>query len=87
MVLAKKVAVESAAQVVLFIMPVMMIIAWIRGRGLNFQFDVFEIASIVMASVVASMLVCCGKADWKQGALLHTIFWIVSVGAVFYPGR
>lgn len=85
MVLAKKVAVESSAQIVLFIMPTVIIIGWVRSLDMSMQFDIFEIASIVMTSVVASILVCRGKGDWKQGMLLHTIFLIVSIGAAIYP--
>lgn len=85
MVLAKNVAVESSAQIVLFIMPAVVLIGWIRHLDMSLQFDIFEIATIVMTSVVASILVCRGKADWKQGVLLHSIFWIVSLGAVIYP--
>ena len=85
MVLAKKVAVESGAQIVLFIMPVMIIISWIKDKDLSFQFDIFEIASIVMTALIASILVCRGKGDWKQGMLLHSIYLIVSLGAVVYP--
>lgn len=87
MVLAKKVAVESSAQIVLFIMPMVVIIGWIRNLEMSLQFDIFEIASIVMTSVVASILVCRGKGDWRQGLLLHSIFFIVAFGAVVYPTR
>ena len=85
MVLAKKVAVESSAQIVLFIMPMVVLIGWVRHLDMSLQFDIFEIASIVMTSVVASILVCRGKGDWRQGLLLHSIFLIVAFGAVLYP--
>ena len=85
MVLAKKVAVESSAQIVLFIMPTVVLIGWAKSLDMSMQFDIFEIASIVMTSVVASILVCRGEGDWKQGLLLHTIFCIIAMGAVVYP--
>ena len=85
MVLAKKVAVESAAQIVLLIMPSMVLIGWMRHLDMSLQFDVFEIATIVMTYLVARILFCRGKGDWKQGVLLHCIFLIIAIGAAIYP--
>lgn len=84
-VLAKSVAIESSTQVVLLITPAMILLGWAKNRELSLQFDIYEIAAVVIASVVASFVVSCGKGDWKQGVLLYTVFVLIAIGAVFYP--
>lgn len=85
MVLAKSVAVESSTQVVLLIAPAMVLLGWARGRDMSLQFDVYEIAGVVVASLLASFVVSYGKAEWKQGVLLISVFVIIALGAVVYP--
>ena len=85
MALAKAVAIESSTQVILLITPCIVLLGWMRGRDMSLQFDIFEITSIIVTSLVASLLVTYGESDWKQGSLLLTIFMIIAVGAIIYP--
>lgn len=86
MVLAKSVALESATQIVLFIMPAIVLLGWLRGRTMSLRFDLFEVACIAVTGVVISAVICRGKSGYKQGILLHTIYMIFAMGAVFYRG-
>ena len=52
---------------------------------MSLQFEIYEIATVVMTALVASVVVSYGRSDWKQGSLLVGIYSIVAVGAVLYP--
>ena len=85
MVLAKRVAIESATQVVLFITPAIVLLGWAQGREMSLRFDLYEIASVVMASVIVSGIITYGKSDMRQGGLLITIYTVIALGAIVYP--
>lgn len=86
MVLAKNVAIESATQVVLFITPLIVLLGWVRNRKMSLQFDHFEVGCILGTGLVVSVAICRGDSGWRQGLVLHAIYLVFAVGAVFYRG-
>ena len=86
MALAKSVAVESSTQIVLCITPTVVLLGWVRGRAMSLQFDLFEIGSVLTATIVVSIIIFYGKSGMKQGAFLITVYVIVAFGALFDSG-
>ena len=86
MVLAKSVAVESATQIVLFIMPAIVLLGWLRGRRMSLHFDLYEIACVVVTGIMVSTVICYGRSGYKQGICLHSIYLMFALGAIFYRG-
>lgn len=85
--LAKNVAVESSSQITLLIMPAIVLLGWIRGRAMGFNFDMLEVGAVVVTVTVGSGVVLYGKSGWKQGVLLVGTYLCFVVGSVFYKGR
>ncbi|KDQ54091.1 hypothetical protein JAAARDRAFT_60868 [Jaapia argillacea MUCL 33604] len=75
-------AVGSTIQIALFIIPIVICIAWIMGKPLTLLFDPFECVVIWMISFT----VVAGKTNWFDGAILLHVYLMVAVSFWFYPG-
>ena len=84
MPLAKNVAIESSTYIILLVTPAIVLLGWLRGKHMSLHFEVFEVASVVLASVVASCFVVLGKSGWQQGAVLLSTFFLIAVGSLIY---
>jgi len=72
------IAVGSAAQISLFVIPFTVVIAWMMGQPLSLDFHVFETAVLFMTVVLVSFTLQNGDSDWLKGAMLVTAYVLVS---------
>lgn len=69
--LAISLAAESNVSIVLFVIPLLTILCWIKGEFTILAFDGFEIIAIVVAAVVEkSYVIPSGKSNYLLGTLL-----------------
>ena len=68
--LATEIAVTSAAQVALFVTPVVALLSSLVGRGLPLSFRVVEIATMGLGAVLATLVVWDGRSRRRDGILL-----------------
>lgn len=85
--LAKNVAVESSSQIALLIAPAIVLLGWVRGRRMGFDFDVCEVGAVLVAVGVGSAVVGFGRCGWRQGVVLVGTYGCLVVGSVVYKGR
>ncbi|KAJ2725770.1 hypothetical protein GGI07_000976 [Coemansia sp. Benny D115] len=64
------VAVGSSMQMTLFVLPVLIIIAWILNRPLTLFFDDFETTTMLISVLVINYLIMNGRSNWLKGAML-----------------
>jgi len=80
------VAVGSSIQIALFVIPLMVVLAWILGKPLLMLFDPFESVTLFLAVLTVNYCVQDGKSNWLEGMILMCLYVIIGVCFWFYPG-
>jgi Ca2+:H+ antiporter len=81
--LAVNIAIGSAAQIGLFVAPVLVLLSFAFGPSpMALVFNVYEIAALLAAGLVATALVSDGESTWFEGVQLIALYAVV--GIVFY---
>jgi Ca2+:H+ antiporter len=76
--LAVNIAIGSAAQVALFVGPLLVVLSFFVGPGpLPLAFSGFEIGALVLAAIVASHITSQGESTWFDGLMLLSVYAMV----------
>ena len=57
-------------QTALFNAPLAVIVAWIMGKPLDLNFEIFMIGLLVLSILVVGNFLRDGESNWLEGALL-----------------
>ncbi|KAJ2356483.1 Vacuolar calcium ion transporter, partial [Coemansia sp. RSA 2618] len=79
------VAVGTSMQMTLFVLPVLIIIAWAMNRPLTLFFDDFETTTMLISVLVINYLIMNGRSNWLKGAMLLSSYFIVALAFFLYP--
>jgi Ca2+:H+ antiporter len=81
--LSVNIAIGSAAQIALFVAPVLVIASFLIGPGpLPLVFNGFELGAILLAILIANTVTSDGESNWFEGVQLLALYAIV--GIAFY---
>jgi Ca2+:H+ antiporter len=81
--LAVNIAVGSGAQIGLFVAPVLVLLSFAVGPSpMAMVFNVYELAALLAAGLVATSLVSDGESTWFEGLQLIAVYAVI--GIVFY---
>jgi Ca2+:H+ antiporter len=81
--LSVNIAIGSAAQIALFVAPVLVIASFLIGPGpLPLVFNGFELGAILLAILIANTVTSDGESNWFEGVQLLALYLIV--GIAFY---
>ncbi len=81
--LSVNIAIGSAAQIALFVAPVLVIASFFIGPGpLPLVFNGFELGAILLAILIANTVTGDGESNWFEGVQLLAVYAIV--GIAFY---
>ncbi|QRV75506.1 Sodium/calcium exchanger protein [Ceratobasidium sp. AG-Ba] len=80
------VAVGSSIQIALFVIPLLVIIAWGLDKPLTMLNDPFESVVLFLSVLVVNYVVSDGKSNWLEGMILMMLYVIVAVSFWYYPG-
>ncbi|KAJ6513321.1 Sodium/calcium exchanger protein-domain-containing protein [Mycena sanguinolenta] len=80
------VAVGSSIQIALFVIPFIMVLAWILGKPLTMLFDPYESVALFLAVITVNYVVQDGKSNWLEGMILMCLYVILGTTFWFYPG-
>jgi Ca2+:H+ antiporter len=81
--LSVNIAIGSAAQIALFVAPVLVIASFLIGPGpLPLVFNGFELGAILLAILIANTVTGDGESNWFEGVQLLALYAIV--GIAFY---
>jgi Ca2+:H+ antiporter len=81
--LAVNIAVGSAAQIGLFVAPVLVLLSYVLGPApMALVFNGYEIAGLLLAALITTALVSDGESTWFEGVELLAVY--VILGVVFF---
>lgn len=81
--LAVAVALGSSTQIALFVLPLMVVIAWIMGEPLDLAFGSFETAVTAFSVVIVAAQAQMGEVHYLNGICLVVAYCIISL-AFYY---
>jgi Ca2+:H+ antiporter len=81
--LAVNIAIGSAAQIALFVAPVLVLLSFVLGPSpMPLVFNGFELGGVVIAVLVASYIAQEGESNWFSGLQLLSVYTVL--GLVFF---
>jgi len=80
------VAVGSSIQIALFVVPFIVILAWMMGKPLTLLFDPYESVALFLSVLTVNYVVQDGKSNWLEGFILMGLYLILAVTFWYYPG-
>ncbi|KAH7682191.1 Calcium/proton exchanger protein [Dioscorea alata] len=80
--IALSVTLGSSTQITMFVTPVSVIVAWIRGISMDLDYKLLETASLVMSILIVSLILQDGKWHYMKGVVL-VVSYIV-IGLLFF---
>ena len=79
------IAVGSSVQIAAFVAPLVILISWIVGVNLSFEFGLLETAACMLAVLIANSISRDGQSNWMEGAMLLATYTIIALSFLFYP--
>ncbi|KAL9260477.1 Vacuolar cation/proton exchanger 3-like protein [Drosera capensis] len=76
------VALGSAAQISMFVVPLCVIIAWIMGIKMDLNFNILETGSLALSIIITSFTLQDGTSHYMKGLVLLLCY--IVIGACFF---
>ncbi|KAJ3686161.1 hypothetical protein LUZ61_015325 [Rhynchospora tenuis] len=76
------VSIGSATQISMFVMPLTLIVAWVKGVNMGLDFSLLETASLAMAIFVTAFILQDKKWHYMKGLVL--VLCYIVIGACFF---
>ncbi|KAK1562892.1 hypothetical protein Q3G72_018647 [Acer saccharum] len=76
------VALGSATQIAVFVVPLSVIVSWIMGIKMDLNFDIIETGSLAISIIVTAFTLQDGTSHYLKGLVL--LFCYVVIGACFF---
>ncbi|KAK3226146.1 hypothetical protein Dsin_006008 [Dipteronia sinensis] len=76
------VALGSATQIAVFVVPLCVIVSWIMGIKMDLDFDIIETGSLAISIIVTAFTLQDGTSHYMKGLVL--LFCYVVIGACFF---
>ena len=82
--LAVNIAIGSAAQVALFVAPVLVLSSFALGPGpMPLVFNGFEVGAVVLAILIANQVTAEGESNWFEGLQLLAVYAVMALAFGF----
>jgi Ca2+:H+ antiporter len=82
--LAFSIAVGSSTQIAVFVAPAVVMLAWMIGVPLTFQFGLLETLATFLAVLITNAIASDGKSNWLEGSMLLATYVILAVAFFLY---
>lgn len=82
--LSFSIAVGSSTQIAVFVAPAVVMLAWVIGVPLTFQFGLLETLATFLAVLITNSIASDGKSNWLEGSLLLATYVILAVAFFLY---
>jgi Ca2+:H+ antiporter len=73
------IAVGSATQISVFVIPLAIVVGWMIGQPLSLDFHIFETAILLLALLICSFVLSNGESDWLRGVMLIMAYIFIAV--------
>ncbi|MBI3953746.1 MAG: calcium/proton exchanger [Chloroflexi bacterium] len=81
--LSLSIGLNSAIQIALFVVPLMVLISLVVGNPLHLVFNPFELVSLILAVVIVNYLSSDGVCNWLEGAQLIAMYLLIVIALFF----
>mmetsp|Transcript_35616 Transcript_35616/g.60029 ORF Transcript_35616/g.60029 Transcript_35616/m.60029 type:complete len:465 (+) Transcript_35616:209-1603(+) len=78
------VAIGSATQIALLVIPLMIIMGWVVDQPLDLNLHVFETTTFIMTVITVSFVVQDGQSNWLKGMTLTLAYCILAASFFFH---
>ncbi len=85
MELAMTIATGAAAQIALFVAPVLVFASLIMGSPMSLVFNVFEIAGVTLSVLALGIVSLDGESTWFEGVQLAAVYAVLAIVFYFVP--
>ena len=82
--LSFSIAVGSSTQIAVFVAPAVVMLAWMIGVPLTFQFGLLETLATFLAVLITNSIASDGKSNWLEGSMLLATYVILAVAFFLY---
>ena len=79
------IALGSATQIALFVIPLCVCIAQMAGQDLSLDFGTFHVAVLFLSILITIVSIQTGTSDWMKGALLVFSYFVLAAGYWVIP--
>ena len=79
------ISIGSSTQIAVFVAPLMVIVAWILGVPLTFEFGILETIAVFLAVSIANLIAADGKSNWLEGLMLLSTYALPGLAFLFHP--
>lgn len=83
--LALQISLGSAAQIAMFVAPVLVLASLLFQEQMNLVFNMFEVIAIVLSVLIANLAVQDGESNWLEGLQLLVAYFIIAVAFFLHP--
>ncbi|KAF9255385.1 calcium/proton exchanger [Marasmius fiardii PR-910] len=83
--LAMSVAVGSCIQIALFVIPLLVLVAWGMGKPLTLLFDEVETLVLFLSVILVKFSIEDGKSHWMSGIVLVSVYVLIAMSFWSFP--
>ncbi|KAJ7143740.1 Sodium/calcium exchanger protein-domain-containing protein [Mycena epipterygia] len=83
--LAMSVAIGSCIQIALFVVPVLILVAWGLGKPLTLLFDPLETLVLFLSVILVKFSVEDGKSHWMSGVVFIAVYALIALSFWNFP--
>jgi len=77
------VAVGSATQISLLVIPFLVVLGWMMDRQLSLFFSAFESVVVFVTVIIVHIILSDGESNWLEGMMLLAGYCIICIGFYF----
>ncbi len=82
--LAVNIAIGSAAQVALFVAPILVLLSFVLGPSpMALAFNGFELGAVLIAVLIAAYLTQEGESNWFEGMQLLAVYVVLALAFLY----
>lgn len=75
----------ASIQTALLNTPLVVIVGWGLGVGMDMNFEIFDSVSLILAILVVGSFLRDKKSNYLEGALCIFVYIIIAITAFWYP--
>ena len=79
------ISIGSSTQIAVFVAPLMIMVAWMWGVPLTFEYGILETIAVFLAVSIANLIAADGKSNWLEGLMLLSTYAVLGLAFFFHP--
>ena len=67
----------------MFVLPMAVILGWVLGVPMDFNFEILNVVILALAVVIVTVILVDGKSTWIEGFMLQMTYFIIAAAYWF----